>query len=263
MKYISMFAITLLLLWGTLHEARAVELKMISSSFNASYSSATSYNDNFHSADSIDHAENYGVGVEMKMSIVKGLRFTFGYHYLPMKVTEWDPYTAFTRTDYPYAASYWSQLQTYRNRKTLNGESNLYDVSYEYLYYMTYHHLILGVEYAPLEQGMFRPYISAGIAPILFGQKGYFVSDITGNYEDANGNFLAMRHYRIRSHAQTRNKHRGYIFNGFVTGGFEIMIHKYFGFDVKARYFRTIHDNKRNRITGYYNINAGIVIYQL
>ena len=136
-------------------------------------------------------------------------------------------------------------------------------VTWDYVYYMTYHHQNLGLEFAPIETGRFRPYVSAGIAPIHFGQKGYFISDITGNYEDANGNFLAMRHYKVRSHAQTRNKHRGWIFNGFVTGGFEVMITQYFGLEVKGRYYRTLIDNDRNRITGYYNINIGMVVYQL
>jgi len=263
MKYISLATITILLVMGAFCESKAATLKLISTAFETAYSEATSYNDNFHSADSIDHAENYGVGVEMKLGVTNGLTFNVGYHYLPMRCREKDVYTAMTRTDYPYAPSYWSQLQTYINRKTLNGENPLYEVAYDYIYYMTYHHLNLGLEYQPLQTGMFRPFITAGITPILFGQKGYLVTDIKGNYEDANGNWLTSRRYKVRAHHGTRNKHRGYIFNGFIGGGFEVMIHKYVGIAVRGKYYRTIADNDRNRITGYYSVGAGFVVHNL
>lgn len=264
MRYIITLLISFIFLTGIVTQGYSVTFKMISTSFDASYNAARSYNDNFKSNDSIDHANSYGYGIETKIGLTKIVNITLGFNYTNMRVSEYDPVTAYSRTGFPYWSSHWNNTKWYINYKSADGLRNIFDVAYDYQYHMNYINLLLGVEVAPLPEGRFKPFFGAGIAPTKFGQRGYWVTDITGRIEDRVTNtFIGKWHYRIRAHAATRNKHRGYIFNGYVFGGFEFKITQGFGFQMKARYFQTIADNKRNRITGFYNINTGIVIYGL
>jgi len=264
MRYISALAIALVVCLGLTARAGAVEIKLVSTSFDASYSAATSYNDNFFSNDSIDHAENYGFGMEMKFRVGSMVNFNLGFNYTPMRVSEYDPLTAYSRSNFPYWPNHWSRTNWYINSTHPDG-SPIFDVAYDYQYYMNYINVPIGIEIAPMQAsgGAFQPFIGAGVSPALFNRYAYWVTDITGHMWDTNDQFIGDWHYRIRAHANTRNKHRGYILNGYVVGGINLKITNGLGFQVKARYFQTIGDNKRNRITGIYNINAGIVVFGL
>lgn len=262
MRYTGVCLIALLFfVVGFVTQGNAANIKVVSTSFGANYNKATSYNNNFHSKDSIDHAENYGYQADMKISVSRSVNFNLGFNYVPMKVTEYNMWTAYSRTKYPYWYGYYSQYTWYRDLKSKVTGKNIFDTKIDYIYHMYYINLNLGIEYEPIQTGRFRPFISAGIAPCKFEQRGYLVSDVIGNFEDATGKFLGKWHYKLRAHNSV--KHRGYIFNGFVSGGIDFMVTDIVGFQVMGRYFKTMKDNERNRITGWYNVAAGIVFRQL
>ena len=262
MKYISALTIALVVCIGLVSRAGAAEIKLVSTSFDASYSQATSYNDNFFSNDSIDHAENFGFGMEMKFKVGGMVNLNFGFNYTPMRVSEYDPKTAFSRSNFPYWPNHWNRTQWYINAKHPDG-TPIFDVAYDYQYHMKYINMPIGIEIAPLAEkgGMFQPFIGAGVSPAMFQRYAYWVTDITGHFRNTAQQYVGDWHYRIRAHANTRNKHRGWIMNGYAVGGVNIKITEGVGFQAKIRYFQTIADNDRNRITGFYNINAGIVVF--
>lgn len=264
MKYIAAYICGVLLLVCVVTQASAVDIKVRSTSYDVSYSAATSYNDNFKSKDSIDHAENYGFGMEMKIGISPIVRFTFGFNYTPMRVSEYDPVLALMRSSAPdnYKQAFWYYTQNnYIKRKSKDGLRNLFDVDYDYQYHMYYINAPIGIDITPLQTGFFQPFFGAGVSLCKFEQRGYWVTNVVGRIEDDKNNFLQMVHYRIRAHNMANNQHRGFFVNGYLSGGIDLMFHKNFGFQVKGRYVHTIKDNKRNRITGFYNINGGLVFH--
>lgn len=262
MRYTGICVIALLFIVGFVTQGNAANIKVVSTSFGANYNAATSYNDNFHSKDSIDHAENYGYQADMKIGVSKMININVGFNYVPMKVTEYDMWTAYSRTGYKYWYSYYSQWPYYRDTKSKITGKLLYPGStIDYIYHMYYINLNLGVEVEPIQTGRFRPFFSAGIAPAKFEQRGYIVSDVIANFENSTGAFVGKWHYKLRAHNAV--KHRGYIFNGWISGGMDLMVTDIVGFQVSGRYFRTLKDNERNRITGWYNISLGIVFRQL
>jgi len=263
MKYIIQL-ITVLFLTGLVANAGAVDFQLKSTSFDAGFNRATSYNDNFKSADSIKSAENWGFGAEMKIGFSPKLRLNIGFSYVPMRVAEYDAVTAMTRTGFPYANDYWNSTRNYINRtQMVNGVSQKqFEVTYDYRYYMYYLNLNIGIDYAPVTEGRFQPFIGVGISPVKFDQRGHWITNVTGHYYDTNGQFVGDWHYEVRAHTATRNKHRGYYWNGWVAGGMDFMITKNVGIQVKGRFFQVIADNDRNRITGYWNIGGGFVFHQ-
>ena len=259
MNYKAILAIITALLAISATDVNGADIKIVSTNFDVSYSAATSYNDNFKASDSIDHAENYGFGVEMKMGITPKFRINFGFNYTPMLVHEYDAYTAWSRSHDAYFTTLYNRLQWYISRKQADGVTPMFDVAWDYQYHMYYISYMFSAEYAPLPESRFQPFITVGLAPTQFLMRGYFVSDIAG-YMYKGDQFAGRWRYRVRNWQDKKN--RGFFFNGFVAAGMEIMIHKNFGFHVKARYFQTIKDHFRNRITGMYNINAGLVFHQ-
>ena len=262
MKYISALAIALVVCLGLAARAGAIEIKLVSTSFDASYNEATSYNDNFFSNDSIKQAKTMGFGMEMKFKAGGMVNLNFGFNYTPMQVNEYDALTAYSRSDFPYWETHWGRTVWYRDQKYPDG-SNIFDITYDYRYSMNYVNLPIGVEIAPMQEkgGRFQPFIGVGLSPALFNRYAYWVTDVVGHMRDTDQEFVGNWHYRIRTHANTRNKHRGWIVNGYAVGGVNIKITSGLGFQAKVRYFQTIADNDRNRITGFYNINAGLVIF--
>ena len=262
MKYIAACICGGFMMMTLVTHARAADIKVVSTSFDVSYSAATSYNDNFKSKDSIDHAENYGFGMEIKIGLSPVVRFTVGFNYTPMKVSEYDPVLALMRTSAPpeFKRAFWYYTNhNYIERTSADGQRQIFDVAYDYQYHMYYINVPLGIDISPIQTGIFQPFIGAGISLAKFEQRGYWVTDITGRMEDANNNFLQKVHYRIRAHNMANNQHRGYFLNGYLSGGIDLMFNKNFGLQIKGRYVHTIKDNKRNRITGFYNINTSLV----
>ncbi len=257
-KTISTIAIAMM--FGFASHLKGADIKIVSTNFDVSYSAAMSYNDNFKASDSIDHAENFGFGIEMKLSVSPKLRINFGFNYTPLLVHEYDAYTAWSRSRDAYFNTLYNRLQWYISRTQADGVTPVFDVAWDYQYHMYYINYMFSVEYAPLPEGVFQPFIAVGLSPCQFLMRGYFVSDIAGNMYTDDGVFAGRWHYRVRNWQDKKN--RGFFVNGFVVAGMEIMLHKNFGFVVKGRYFQTIKDHFRNRITGMYNINAGLVFHQ-
>lgn len=269
MRYTGVCLIALLFLVGLVTQGNAANIKVSSTSFGANFNRATSYNDNYHSKDSIKSAENYGYQADMKIAVAKSININLGFNYVPMSVTEIDPgvggfpMTEYSRTNYPYWYSYYSQYTYYKtgNVKSKITGKEIFVTSVDYVYHMYYINLNLGIEWEPIQTGRIRPFVSAGITPAKFEQRGYLETDVTANYEDATGKALGKWHYKLRAHNSI--KHRGYIFNGFVSGGVDFMVTDIVGLQVMGRYFKTMKDNERNRITGWYNIAVGVVFRQL
>jgi hypothetical protein len=173
MKYTGICVIALLFFVGFVTQGNAATIKVLSTSFGANYNKATSYNSNFHSSDSIDHAENYGYQAEMKIAVTKKLNILAGFNYAPMKVLEKDkgtntsgfPVTAYSRTGFPYWYGYYSQYVSLFNAKSKINGKNLYDVKVNYINNQIFLNLNLGLEYEFIQEGRFRPFVSAGITP--------------------------------------------------------------------------------------------------
>ena len=265
MRQLTAYIIGLVFAVGLVAQAHAADIRLVSTSFETGKTWATSYNDNFKSSDSIDHAENMGFGAEMKFAVGQsGLRLNLGFSYQPLKVSEFGPpELALSRTGYPYWTNFWSQTQGYVNAVKSDGTTPLYSIAYDYVYHMNYLNLNIGIDYAPQMGDRIKPFIAVGIAPSKFDQRGYWVTDVAAEFEDANGVSVGRYAYKVRAHTATRNKHRGYVFNVWGAGGVDLMITKNLGIQAKIRYFKTFKDNDRNRITGYYNINAGIVFHNM
>lgn len=269
MKYTGICVIALLFFMGFVTQGNTATIKVVSTSFGANYNKATSYNSNFHSSDSIDHAESFGYQAEMKIGVAKKLNLLLGFNYAPIKIWETDkgattygfPVTAYSRTGFPYWYGYYSQFVSLVGIKSKINQKNIYDVKANFNLNQIYINLNLGLEYEFLTEGRFRPFISAGITPSHFETRGYLTVDAKAFYQDpVTGATLGTWHYKMRDHMYP--KARGFMFDGFVSGGFDLMITNIVGFQAGFRYIQVLKDNKRNRITGFYNLAAGLVFRQ-
>src|SRR3989339_2227790 len=87
----------------------------------ATYTEARSFTD-----DSVDHAENYGFGMELKIKAHSNVRVGLSFNYTPLQITEFDPWVAMTRTGWDQWTVPWSSYRTYSNIRDQNGNP-LYD----------------------------------------------------------------------------------------------------------------------------------------
>lgn len=168
--FVLMSLVFFMLGFASVSHSRTVKLSTFD--IGPNYTQATKFSD-----DSVDHAENYGYGMELKMNVHKNFRIGFSFSYTPLRVTEYDPIVALTRTGwYKWQSSLRYQISGFEAKKSITGQP-MYNIRWGYTTYYYNFDLLVNFEYLFIPEGRFQPYISAGAGPNKFYTAAWVYSE--------------------------------------------------------------------------------------
>lgn len=247
MKHIPLLITVAVFLLGFSNSPAVGKVRLSTMNVGATYTQATKFSD-----DSVDHAENYGYSLELKIKPHKMIRIGFNFNYTPLQITEFDPRVAMTRTRWVTWATPYSIITSYKGLKNADG-SPKYDIKWGYTTYYYNFEGLINLEITPISEGFFQPYISVGGGPSKYYTQAWIYSDWVLHLEG--------RYYHYPSRYFTNKRFRGIYWPVFAGAGFDLMFTKFLGFQAHARYFTIAKNHFRNRTNAYFRIQTGLVFH--